>query len=71
MHRIDSSGSVAGQFTAGNPATGQRATLLDADHMNAIQEEILAVIEAAGIAPVKGTNNQLLTAIQALIAAAL
>lgn len=70
MHRIDSAGAVEGRYSAGNPATGQRATLLDADHLNAMQEEILAVIEHAGITPVKGTNNQLLAAIQAMIAAA-
>lgn len=70
MHRIDSSGAVAGLYTAGNPATGQRATLIDADHLNAIQEEICAVIEGAEIDLEKGTNNQLLAAIAAMIAGA-
>lgn len=69
MHRIDSSGAVAGLYTAGNPATGQRATLIDADALNAIQEEICAVIEGAEIDLEKGTNNQLLAAIQALVGA--
>lgn len=67
MHRIDSSGSVAGLYSAGNPATGQRATLLDAEHLNALQEEICAVIEAAEIDLEKGQNDQLLEAITALI----
>lgn len=70
MHRIDSSGSVAGLYSPGNPATGQRATLIDADHLNAIQEELCAVIEDAGLDLEKGTNDQLLAAIQALIAGA-
>ncbi len=69
MHRIDSSGAVSGLYTAGNPATGQRATLIDADALNAIQEEICAVIEGAEIDLEKGTNNQLFDAIVALITA--
>ncbi len=31
-----------GYFTGGNPATGQAATILDADWLNMVQEELMA-----------------------------
>src|SRR6266508_5023221 len=58
MHRIDTVGSVApGIFTDTNPAT-----IVDDDWFNAVQSEIVNLIEAAGITLVKGTNTQLLAA---------
>jgi hypothetical protein len=80
MYQIDSSGSVIAQptpaaagtpgwFTGGNPATGTPATILDADWFNALQAELLAILSAASITPVKGTNNQVLAAIQARFSA--
>lgn len=72
MHRIDSAGAtVGGLFTEGNPSTGTPATVVSADWANAVQEEIIAVLTAAGIAPVKAVNTQLTQAINALIAAAI
>lgn len=68
MHRIDTSGNVDNRFHPGNPATGQQATLVDQDWLNAVQEEIVAVIAAANIPLVKGDNDQLAEAIVALIA---
>jgi hypothetical protein len=68
MHKIDTEGAVAGQFVIGNPQTGQRPTRLGADWPNAVQAEIVNVIEAANIALVKGDNTQLFDAIIALIA---
>ena len=53
MHRIDSSGALAslpapaspgataGYFTGGNPGLGQAATIVSADWLNAVQEELL------------------------------
>lgn len=68
MHKIDTAGAAAGnQFTVGNPVTGVPATTLGSDWPNAVQGELVSVIEGAGIALVKGTNNQLLSAIQAWI----
>lgn len=67
MHRIDSANAVNGRFVAGNPVTGQRPTTHTAAHDNAMQDEICAVIEAAGITLDKGANDQLLLAINALI----
>lgn len=71
MHRIDSVGAtVDNKFTIGNPSLGVPATVLDADWPNAVQEEICAVIEGAGITLVKGTNTQLNAAITAKISTA-
>lgn len=68
MHRIDTSGNVDNRFHPGNPATGQQATLIDQEWLNAVQEEIVGVILAANIPLAKGTNDQLAEAIVALIA---
>ena len=69
MHRIDSSGATAdNKFTDGNPAVGQEGTVVDADWLNDVQENIAHAIEAAGITLVKGDSTQLAAAIVALIA---
>lgn len=71
MHRIDSAGAtVDNKFTEGNPSTGVPATEVDAEWLNAIQEEVIACLAQASIAPVKGTNTQLRDSILAMIAAA-
>lgn len=57
-----------GYFTEGNPLSSIAPTVVTADHLNAVQEELLAVIEGAGILPAKGTNNQVLQAMARLIA---
>lgn len=68
MHRIDSAGATVGSmWTEGNPSTGVPATEISADWMNAVQEEIVSVLSAASISPVKVNNGQLLAAIIALI----
>jgi hypothetical protein len=53
-------------FTDGVPGAGQQATVLPGYQMNAIQEEILAVIAATGIAFDRTNNAQLLAALQGL-----
>jgi hypothetical protein len=57
MHKVDTLGSVNGTFTDTNPAT-----VVDDDWLNAVQAELVNVIEACGITLVKGTNTQLLAA---------
>ncbi|WLS77201.1 carbohydrate kinase [Erwinia pyri] len=71
MHRIDTPtaqvdkfGAGKNGFTGGNPQTGELATALDADFFDSVQEEIAAVIEAAGLSLDKSSNKQLLAAIQ-------
>lgn len=67
MHRIDGPGAtVDGKFTEGNPAAGVPATVVTAAWMNDVQEELLSVLSAGGIAPVKGTQDQLLRAIRTM-----
>ncbi|HDR9510655.1 TPA: hypothetical protein QDC03_005830 [Burkholderia cepacia] len=55
-----------GFFTGGNPATGLPATILDADWLNMVQEELMSILAAAGISPSKTTYSQVLAAIQQL-----
>lgn len=67
MHRIDSYGATPeNQFTEGTPGPGVPVppTEVSADFLNDIQENLCAVVEAAGIALVKGDYTQLLAAIQ-------
>jgi microcystin-dependent protein len=77
MHRIDtpnavaelpspSSGGTPGFFDAGDPSTGRKATYFSADWANAVQEELISVIEGAGLTPNKGDLTQLLQALQAM-----
>lgn len=76
MHRIDHATAVANMhgagkpgFGGGNPTTGTPATRFTPDWANDVQENIVRVIEAAGIALIKGNGDQLHQAIAALIAA--
>lgn len=50
MKRTDSDGStVDNKFTNGDPLTGVPATVVDADWLNSLQEEIALFIESQGI----------------------
>lgn len=53
--------------TDGNPGSGIPATIWPAYQYNSIQEELLAVIEGAGLTPSKGNLAQVLQAIRSLI----
>lgn len=69
MHRIDSSTATPdGRFTEGNPTIPVPATTVTADWLNSMQEEAIAVLAAAEIAPDKANNAQMLAAILKLIA---
>lgn len=64
MHRIDSPGFAPGNlFTEGNPSLSIPATEVSDDWLNDVQEEIANFIESRGIALVKGTQDQLIAAI--------
>ena len=63
MYPIDGPGAVEGQFTEGNPSTGQEATMVTAAWLNRIQEELLAIVLAAGITPDSEDNAQVLAAL--------
>ncbi|MGB5830128.1 MAG: hypothetical protein WBH22_27240 [Pseudomonas mandelii] len=65
MHRIDGPGAtVDNRFTDGDPVGGIQATMVTDDWANDVQEELMSVLAAAGIAPVKGTQDQLLKSIR-------
>lgn len=51
------------QFRDRDLDLGQRGTIVNAAHMNAVQEELLGVIEAAGLTPSASNQGQLLEAI--------
>ncbi|HBB9630505.1 TPA: integrase [Escherichia coli] len=74
MHRIDTKtaqkdkfGAGKNGFTCGNPQTGTPATDLDDDYFDMLQEELCSVVEASGASLEKGRNDQLLTALRALL----
>jgi len=49
MDRTDAPGNVSGLFSDGNPAIGQQATQVRAKWMNAVQENLMYLIEQAGL----------------------
>lgn len=77
MHRIDNTTAVAqlpapapvgtpGYFTGGDLVGGVAPTIVDADWLNAIQEELISILAAGGITPNKTQKNQVLQALQAM-----
>lgn len=70
MKRIDNStATIDNLFTEGNPGTATPATIVSAEWLNVVQEEIAAVIEETGetLDQTGVARDQLLTAIQQLI----
>ena len=74
MHRIDTPTAQADKFgqgkngfTDGDPATGRRATDLNSDMWDAVQEEICTAIESAGLTLDKTKHDQLYQAIVKII----
>ena len=51
-------------FKGGNPQTGEKSTYLTPEWCNGLQEEVVRVIEAAGITPSSESYEQLLAAIK-------
>lgn len=66
--RIPNVGLVGGKFVDENVSTGLPGSLIPSAWGNAVTDELLAVIRAAGIAPSEDNNAQLLQAIQGLAA---
>lgn len=68
MHRIDTSTATPDhKFTEGDPAVPVAATTVSAAWLNAVQEELVAVITGAGLELQKSDNGQLWQAISQLI----
>lgn len=57
MKRTDADGSVEGKFSDGSPEQGLPATVINAEFLNNIQEEICNFIEQAGLS-LDGTDQQ-------------
>lgn len=68
MERISGPGHVNGQFSAGNPAIGQQATMVTAKWANDVQEELCTVVTEAGLVLDGAQTDQLYQAIVALVA---
>ena len=70
MHRIDTSTATGdGRFTEGDPLVPIPATVVSADWLNSVQEELVNMLSAAGITPDKADDAQLLAAISQIIEA--
>lgn len=68
MHKIDTPDATRdGRFTEGDPTVPVPATTVSADWLNAVQDEVLAVLSAAGLAPAKNNNAQLLAALKKIV----
>ena len=58
-----------GYYAHSDPVAGIPPTIVTPDWANGIQEELMSILAAAGIAESKGTNNQVLTALEEIFAA--
>lgn len=72
MHKIDADGAtVANEFTEGDPALSVPSTTVSSNWLNAVQRELVGLVQGAGItiAASGGADpgNQVLAAVQALI----
>ncbi len=67
MDRVNAPGATPDRmFREGNPFAGVAGTVVPALWLDGVQEEPLAVIEAAGLTPAATQKNQLLQALQIL-----
>jgi hypothetical protein len=62
MHRIDAADHVQNTFSRGDPLTGRPGTIVSADWLNAVQEELVNALEGAGVPLNKADNAQLAAA---------
>lgn len=61
---VPSVGLVNGQFVDEDPISGKPGSLIPATWGNSVTQEILNVVQAAGMAPNEASNNQLLAALR-------
>jgi hypothetical protein len=64
---VPGSGLVNGKFVDENPLTGTPGSLIPATWGNAVTEELLTVIRAAGLVPSESESNQLLKALKSVL----
>lgn len=65
MHRIDGDGNVSGQFADLDPSEAVEGTVLTADWLNGVQEELVAVVADGGLTLNKALNTQVRDALRA------
>lgn len=63
MHKIDTNTAVDGNFVDKNASLGVDGTVVDADWLNSVQDEICNVVESAGETLSKQNNGQMAAAI--------
>lgn len=63
MHKIDTNTAVDGSFVDKNASLGVDGTVVDADWLNSVQDEICNVVEEAGETLSKQDNSQMASAI--------
>lgn len=68
MKRTTADANDSNRYTEGNPSLGIPATVVGAEEMNNIQEELCNLVEAADIELDGSIENQVLQAIQILVA---
>lgn len=61
---VPSAGLIDGKFVDEDPVMGTPGSLIPASWGNGITQELLSVIQAAGITPAEGLHNQLLAALR-------
>lgn len=66
MDRIDGAGHVGRLFVAEDVGTNRPPTEITADWLNGVQEELLWLIEAAGLVPDAGNLRQVRAALNEL-----
>ncbi|MBJ7537148.1 hypothetical protein [Marinomonas transparens] len=66
MNYPETHGLYQGRFTDGNPVAGIPASVASAKHMNMIYDELITLIEGAGVTPDETKQNQVLEAINTL-----
>lgn len=82
MHRIDNGSAASakptpkpagpeGFFTIGNVAVGQQATIVEADWLNSVQEELVYIVLRGGLSLDKTNNMQVLVALANLFTGAM
>ena len=67
MKRTTAEGNVSNRYTEGNPTLGIPATVVGAEEMNNIQEEIVNVVLDAGITLNGADETQLLQALKIIL----
>lgn len=81
MHRIDNASAASakptpkpagpdGFFTVANIAVGQQATIVEADWLNSVQEELVYIVQRGGLSLDKTNNTQILRALSYLFTGA-